>query len=269
MSDATLFRPYELLGARVHAMTLGDLFDDIARAIDAERKWVVGYHNLHSLYLYHHDAAMRRYCDQANRIFIDGMGLVFAARLAGLPIGRQHRSTSVDWLMTLTSLAAARGWRVFLLGSRPGVAARAAEALRSASPNLQIDVAHGYFDMAPTAPENEAVLARIRGFQPSILIVGMGMPRQEQWVVENRHRIDAAVILNLGAIFDYLGGEVPTPPRWMSRIGLEWLGRLVIEPRRLWRRYLVEPWSLLPLLLRDLIENRKAADVDRRADVRL
>lgn len=265
MSDSALLRPYELLGARVHAMTVHELFNDIARAIEAERRWVVGYHNLHSLYLYHHDAVMRRYCDQANRIFIDGMGLVLAARLAGLPIGRQHRSTSIDWLMALTTLAATRGWRIFLLGSRPGVAARAAEVLCEASPDLQIDVAHGHFDMDPTAAENEAVLARIRGFQPSILIVGMGMPRQEQWVVENRHRIDATVILNLGAIFDYLGGEVPTPPRWMSRIGFEWLARLAAEPSRLWRRYLVEPWSLLPLLVRDMIGNRRVASADRPA----
>jgi N-acetylglucosaminyldiphosphoundecaprenol N-acetyl-beta-D-mannosaminyltransferase len=220
---------------------------------------MIANHNLHSIYLYHHCDAMRRYCDRADRIFIDGMALVLLARIVGIPLRREHRFTSVDWLEPLMRLAGANGWRVFLLGSRPGVAAAAGEALRRNVPSFEFDSASGFFDTAPESLENETVLARIDQFRPDILLVGMGMPRQERWILENRDRVSATVIMNLGAIFDYLAGEIPTPPRWMSRLGLEWLGRLIAEPRRLGRRYLVEPWSLLPLLARDLVRRRGSA----------
>jgi N-acetylglucosaminyldiphosphoundecaprenol N-acetyl-beta-D-mannosaminyltransferase len=257
----------DVLGVRVHAMTLADLFADITRAVEGGRPWLIGYHNLHSVYLHHHDADMRRYCERADRLFIDGMGLVLAARIAGYPVGRRHRSTSVDWIGALVELAAARGWRVFLLGSRPGVAARAADVLRARAPAARLEHAHGYFDVTAGGQENEAVLARIRAFRPHLLLVGMGMPRQEKWLMDNQDRLPPVVALNLGAIFDYLGGEVPTPPRWLSRLGFEWLGRLVAEPRRLAARYLAEPWTLVPLLLSD-VRRRWSSGVGERADAR-
>lgn len=83
-------------------------------------------------------------------------------------------------------------------------------------------------------------------------MVGMGMPRQEHWVVEYHERIEANVIWLVGACFDYVAGAIPTPPRWMGRVGLEWLYRLYSEPQRLASRYLLEPWSLVPLMISDL-----------------
>jgi N-acetylglucosaminyldiphosphoundecaprenol N-acetyl-beta-D-mannosaminyltransferase len=84
----------------------------------------------------------------------------------------------------------------------------------------------------------------------------MGMPRQEIWVLNNLEKLHAKVILTCGACMDYIAGEIPTPPRWMGRVGLEWLYRLLSEPGRLWKRYLVEPWFLGGLLVRDLWELR-------------
>jgi N-acetylglucosaminyldiphosphoundecaprenol N-acetyl-beta-D-mannosaminyltransferase len=84
----------------------------------------------------------------------------------------------------------------------------------------------------------------------------MGMPRQEWWILDNLDRISANIVLQAGACFDYVAGEVPLPPRWMGQLGLEWLYRLVSEPGRLWRRYLVEPWSLLIPAGSDLFHRR-------------
>ena len=98
---------------------------------------------------------------------------------------------------------------------------------------------HGYFDKSPDSVENEAVLQAINATRPDILLVGLGMPLQERWLMENWDRIEAKVALPVGALFDYLAGEFPRAPRWMTDHGLEWLGRLIIEPRRLWRRYLL------------------------------
>jgi N-acetylglucosaminyldiphosphoundecaprenol N-acetyl-beta-D-mannosaminyltransferase len=85
-------------------------------------------------------------------------------------------------------------------------------------------------------------------------MVGMGMPVQEHWILHNFFRLSPAVILAPGACFDYIAGVVPTPPRWMGQIGLEWLFRLASEPRRLWKRYLLEPWPVLGLVLKDFFK---------------
>ena len=109
---------------------------------------------------------------------------------------------------------------------------------------------HGYFDKTPGSPENEAVLQRINAARPNILILGFGMPLQERWLLENWERVDANLALTGGAVFDYLSGELRRPPRWMTEHGLEWLGRMLIEPRRLWRRYVVgNPLFLWRVLL--------------------
>jgi len=156
--------------------------------------------------------------------------------------------------------AAQRGWRVFYLGSKPGVAERGAEILQQRFSGLQIATAHGYFDARPDSQENQAILAAINTYQPHVLMVGMSMPRQEHWVLDNLDRLRANAILPAGAAIDYVAGAVPTPPRWAGRWGLEWLFRLVAEPGRLWRRYFVEPWFVLMLVLSERFKLLSLAD---------
>jgi N-acetylglucosaminyldiphosphoundecaprenol N-acetyl-beta-D-mannosaminyltransferase len=149
-------------------------------------------------------------------------------------------------------LAADKGWRVFNLGSPKQVAEKCAAELRRLHPTLKLEVGSGFFDARRGSAENEAVIRRINAYRPDLLLVGMGMPRQEFWTQENFARLNAHVILSSnGAAFDYLAGVVPTPPRWAGRIGLEWFFRLIKEPRRLFARYLVEPWYILLLLMMD------------------
>ena len=237
-----------LLGVTVDPLTITELNKCIAKAVAQGERWIIANHNLHSVYLYHRDPKMRAFFAKAQVVHIDGMSLVYWARVLGYPVTKQHRVTYVDWVHPLMAMAAAEGWRVFYLGGKPGVAARAAEKLRQQYPGLVLETRHGYF----TPEENDAVLEEIARFQPHVLMVGMGMPRQEHWVLDNLERISANAILTAGACFDYVAGVIPTPPRWMGRMGLEWLYRLWSEPRRLARRYLLEPWFLVPLALRDL-----------------
>ncbi|HUK24891.1 MAG TPA: WecB/TagA/CpsF family glycosyltransferase [Terriglobales bacterium] len=224
----------------------------IAEAISGGEKIVVANHNLHSVYLYHRDARMRAFYRQARHVHIDGMPLVLLGQVTGAPVQREHRITYADWIDPLMALARDHGWRVFYLGSRPGVGEQAARKLRRQYPGLVLETAQGYFDATPGSREDSAVLEKINAFQPEILIMGMGMPRQEHWVLEHRPQLSANVILNAGAAMDYVAGAVPTPPRWAGRCGLEWLFRMMAEPQRLWKRYLLEPWFLLPLLVREL-----------------
>jgi N-acetylglucosaminyldiphosphoundecaprenol N-acetyl-beta-D-mannosaminyltransferase len=253
-----------LLGARVHRLTVDGLNAAVEAAVAEGGTTVIAHHNLHSLHLHRRDAALRDFYRAARWIHVDGMPLVWIARWLGHPLGREHRVTYVDWLPPLMALAARRGWRVFYLGSRPGVGARAAELLRRAHPGLRMETAHGYFD-ADDPARNGDVLERIARFRPDVLMVGMGMPRQERWIARNRDRLNAAVVLPCGACMDYVAGAIPTPPRWLGRLGLEWAYRLAVEPRRLARRYLVEPWTLLPALVRELAAARRrppAPDLD-------
>ncbi len=239
-----------LLGIKVHALTMTELHTLIKDVVDNQKQCIIGHHNLHSLYTYHHEPEMREFYRKADYIHVDGMSLVFLARLLGLPLHKKHRVTYVDWVRPLMNEAARQGWRVFFLGSRPGVAARAARTLKKETPGLQLKTMHGYFDAAAQSSANRDVLQCVNMYKPHILMVGMGMPRQEGWVLNNAGNINANVILTVGACMDYVANALPTPPRWMGRLGLEWLFRLFSEPRRLWRRYLLEPWFILKLMVR-------------------
>jgi len=257
-AEASLARdmPYEALGVTMHALDMEGLNRRVEAAATASGGTsVIGHHNLHSVYLARRDPHMQAFYRLARWVHIDGMPLVFVGRLIGHPLGRAHRVTYVDWSESLLGLAANNGWRVFFLGSSAETVRRGVEAIRARHP-LELEAHHGYFNVAPGSRENERVLARIEEFEPDLLLVGMGMPRQERWVVENHDRIRARVIITCGAMMDYLAGAVPTPPRWLGAFGLEWVFRLVHEPRRLFARYLVEPWFLVGPFVRDIWRHR-------------
>ncbi len=212
---------------------------------------VVANHNAHSLFLVRRSAQMRAFFARADLIQIDSTPLILWGRLMGLPLTRAMRSTYLDWRAEFWRLADARRWRVFYLGGAPGVAEAAAARLGERYPNVRIGVRDGYFDRAPDSPDSRRVIADISAFDPDILLVGMGMPLQEAWVLENRARLRRGAIFTVGAAFDYEAGVQRTPPRWTGRLGIEWLARLASQPRRLAFRYLVEPWSLVGPAIED------------------
>jgi N-acetylglucosaminyldiphosphoundecaprenol N-acetyl-beta-D-mannosaminyltransferase len=239
-----------MLGTRFDALTMSQLHEVIFDSVQSGNRRIIANHNLHSIYLFHHDLEMRDFYSKAHAIHIDGMSLVYLARIFGYRVQREHRATYLDWVWPLIVECVRYQWRVFYLGGKPDIAEEAAKYLRHRFPELQLQTHHGYF--ARTVQENARVLEVIRCFRPNVLMVGMGMPLQEHWILENLSQIEANAILTAGACFDYIAGTVPSPPRWIGQIGLEWLFRLASEPRRLWRRYLLEPWYILGLILKEL-----------------
>lgn len=244
------------LGIRVHALSIDDLLALMKERIDSRTRCIVANHNLHSLYLYHHDETLRKFHSIADFTHVDGMSVVALGRLFSLPLQRRHRTGYMDLLPKLIETAVTHNWRIFYLGSRPGVAKRAANLLRQHYPGLNIEKRSGHFEATPDGVENRDVLNHIRAYAPNILLVGMGMPRQETWILNNLQQIEAQVILCCGALMDYVAGEIPTPPRWLGQLGFEWLYRLICEPGRLYYRYLVEPWFIMVLSIRELLSNR-------------
>ncbi len=241
---------FDLLGIRIYALSKRKLVEGVSQAVTDRSRCIIGNHNLHSLYMWFHEPRMREFYALTDYTHIDGMSLVLLGRLLGLPLKREHRTGYMDFLPHLAEEAAKREWRIFYLGSKPGVAEKAARMLRKRYSGLQIVTHHGHFNTEQARPENQAVLAKIKAYAPDVLMVGMGMPRQEVWVLENQKELAAHAVFCCGALMDYVAGEIPTPPRWIGSLGFEWLYRLLSEPARLWQRYLLEPWSVMGQMAR-------------------
>jgi N-acetylglucosaminyldiphosphoundecaprenol N-acetyl-beta-D-mannosaminyltransferase len=183
---------------------------------------------------------------------LDSTPLVHFAKLLGLKSKGFHRCTYLDWRDHFWSLVNRNSWRVMYVGGTAEVGQIAAERLGARYPRARIVTQEGFFDATPGSDDNRGLLGRIRAFDPHVLFVGMGMPRQEIWISQNLEDLPDCAIFSVGAAFDYEAGAQKSAPRWMGRMGIEWLYRLVRDPKRLYRRYCVEPWTLLPLALADL-----------------
>jgi N-acetylglucosaminyldiphosphoundecaprenol N-acetyl-beta-D-mannosaminyltransferase len=254
---------YDLLGLRLQALTPGEIVAITSRAIEKAEHHIIANHNLHSLYIYHHDATTRKFFDQADYIHIDGMAIVGLGQLLKIPLRREHRATYIDLLPRVFAEAEEKGWKIFYLGSKSGVLERAIAKLKKQYPALLIRGRNGHFNAEKPGRENKQVLAEINAYAPAILMVGMGMPRQENWLAENWPSLGCNAAFCCGAALDYVAGEIPTPPRWLGQLGLEWLYRLLAEPKRLWRRYLLEPWFVLVMLARHFLVGGRPDHVSR------
>ncbi len=241
---------YKFLGLSLQALTAADVVSITSQTIKKAERHIIANHNLHSLYIYHHDAKARRFFDQADYVHADGMAIVALGRLLRIPLRHEHRATYVDLLPLIFAEAEQQGWKIFYLGSKPDVVKRAVRKIRTQFPGLQIRARHGHFNADNSSSEKEDVLAEINAYSPQILMVGMGMPRQEHWIADNWQALHCNAAFCCGAALDYIAGEIPTPPRWLGQFGVEWIFRLWSEPKRLWRRYLIEPWFVLVVLSR-------------------
>jgi N-acetylglucosaminyldiphosphoundecaprenol N-acetyl-beta-D-mannosaminyltransferase len=227
-----------IFGIRVDPLTVAQLDSELANMIKTKAHALVFHVNVFALNLAIEDSCLRSIYNRANIVFCDGAGVAIAGRWLGIPIPK--RITYADWMWKLSSFCSQSGFSLYFLGARPGIAEKAARQLINRYPELKVaGYKNGYFDKSFNSIENEEVIQSINQVKPDILVVGFGMPLQEQWLAENWDRIDAHVALTGGAVFDYISGDLQRAPRWMTDHGLEWLGRLFIEPRRLWRRYLI------------------------------
>ena len=227
-----------IFGVRIHALTIAELHQIIAEVIQNDQRALVLNVNVHALNLANKHPWLRDALNEAEIVFCDGAGVIFGAQLLGQQI--PERITYADWFWQLGEFAEANGYSMYFLGAKPGIAKKAAEIMIQRFPRLKIIGTHnGYFDKTSSSAENEAVIHEINSLSPDILTVGMGMPLQERWLHENWDKLNVHVGLAGGAVFDYISGELKRAPTWMNNNGLEWLGRLAIEPRRLWHRYLI------------------------------
>lgn len=232
------FEKISILDVRVDIVGLDELLDNVLVLIHGQKKAIITYVNVHAINLAQELTWFREFINSSQIVFCDGYGVKWAARF--LHSKDLQRYTPPDWFGQLAGVSAERGISMFFLGTRQEVVEKAAAVLKDKYPDLKIlGVHHGFFDKSLLGSENQEIVKKINMLQPDILIVGFGMPAQEKWISENITELQVHVVFPVGAYFDYLAGEVVRAPRWMTDNGLEWLGRLLIEPRRLWKRYVL------------------------------
>ena len=247
-----------LLGQPMDLVRPEEVLHHVDAWVTEGRKALVANHNLNSLNLIRRNPAMAAFYERADLVEVDSTPLIHFAKLLGLHGKAFHRCTYLDWRDHFWSLADRKGWRVLYLGGAPGVGETARQRLTTLYPGTTIAVRDGYFDAAPGSAGTASVLAEIAAFKPHILFVGMGMPRQEVWIGQNLDALPDSVIFSVGAAFDYEAGVQSAAPRWMGPLGIEWLYRLVKDPQRLARRYLIEPWGLADLIVADIVAATRA-----------
>ena len=217
----------DLLGVGFDPLTLSGAVEAADRLVRAGRGGYIVTANPEILLRTRKDEGYRRAVNAGDLVLADGVGDLLAGRILGTPL--PERVTGSDLTPLLLERLAARGGSVFLYGGKPGVARRAAEQLSAAYPGLRIAGAeNGYIS------DESALLARLRGEKPDLLLVGLGAPRQELWMAEHREDL-GAVMIGVGGLMDVLAGDLPRAPEAWRRAGLEWLFRLLRQPGRIGR----------------------------------
>jgi exopolysaccharide biosynthesis WecB/TagA/CpsF family protein len=220
-----------VLGVPFWNVSFADAVRAIRGMLEDERAHQVVLANAHALNLACERPAYRRILAGASLVLRDGVGVELAALLHGHRL--VHNFVGTDFIPDLLGALADVTPRVFLYGAASGVAAEAARVLERRHPAIRVvGTAAGYGDEAE-------VLARVRDAAPNVVLVALGNPRQEQWIAAHLDELPPGVAIGVGALFDYLAGRVPRAPRWVLALRGEWLFRLAVEPRRLWRRYVV------------------------------
>ncbi|MEW6447676.1 MAG: WecB/TagA/CpsF family glycosyltransferase [Bacillota bacterium] len=243
-----------VLGVRVDATSFADAVSRIGGWANGFESRYVVVANVHVAMMAHDDPAYREIVNNADLVTPDGMPLVWALRVLGFK--QQERVHGARLVLDLCNWAAANEAPVFFYGSTPETLAALRRNLLARFPNLRIA---GMYSppFRPLSPaEDEADVKRINASGAHIVFVGLGAPKQERWMAAHRGRVNA-VMLGVGAAFDILAGRIKQAPAWMQRSGLEWLYRLLKEPRRLWWRYLYYNPRYLALLSLQLLGLKK------------
>jgi N-acetylglucosaminyldiphosphoundecaprenol N-acetyl-beta-D-mannosaminyltransferase len=244
----------------VDRISLEDLLGLVRAALDNGALQTVLNANANAVTLAETNPSFATAMAKADVVFCDGFGVYVASRVLGAPI--PDRITYADFTEKLAQACHAKGASMFFLGAKEGVAAKAAHNLAAAVPGLRVQSHHGYFEKNERS--SREVIDIINRSGASVLLVGFGMPLQELWITSYRAQLKPLVVFSVGAAFDYAAGEVARGPRWLTQYGFEWLARLAIEPRRLWRRYLLGLPEFAILVARQWAAGRKPLRAESR-----
>jgi exopolysaccharide biosynthesis WecB/TagA/CpsF family protein len=247
-------RKIRLFGLLIDNTRLDAAARDLVLAASDGRRTRAVFVNAHAINTALASPSFKATVASADRIYADGSGMAIAAKMAGEPLADNVNGT--DLLPLLCEQAIAAGVSIFLLGGKPGIAAKAAENVAGFGLGKSIaGTHHGYFRKG--GDEEDRVIGAINASGAAIVLVGFGVPLQDDWAARNAARLDAPVIAGVGGLFDFFSGAVSRSPKAMRSIGCEWMWRLALEPRRMARRYLIGNAVFLGHALREAAARRQ------------
>jgi exopolysaccharide biosynthesis WecB/TagA/CpsF family protein len=232
-------RRVTILGVEIDAVTIDEAIGTIPRFIANRRSALVFWLNVDNLMKVKRDPELRAIFRASDLVLVDGTPMMWAARFLGSPL--PGRVSGSDFVPAFCRAAATEGHRIFLLGALPGVADAAKDRLERMNPGLRIVGTYAPpFGFEKDACECARIVSLVRAAAPDVLFVAFGAPKEQKWLYRFRNELNVPASMGVGSTLDYLGGRLKRAPLWLQRAGLEWSYRLMQEPRRLWRRYLLE-----------------------------
>jgi N-acetylglucosaminyldiphosphoundecaprenol N-acetyl-beta-D-mannosaminyltransferase len=246
------YRRVDILGCPFDAVSFDDVVTEIERAVTEQRQLQVVPGNVDFVMKARADRTFRGLLGEIELIVADGVPITWAAALLGTPLKR--RVSGTDVVSRCADISAKTGAPVALIGAAPGIAERAATQMRAMAPGSTLYVIPTPMTLGPS--ESEKVVTAIQGHAAKIVLVALGAPRQERWIRQYLAKSGAYVGIGVGSAFDIISGHKPRAPAFMADNGFEWLHRMVQEPKRLGRRYLIENSPFLMILAREYWSRR-------------
>jgi len=236
-----------LLNTYINNATMQEAIDAIEKMIKADKKSYVVAVNVDVVMKIEDDKYLKRIVDCADMALADGKPLVWISRLYGKPL--KAKVSGSDLVPLLCRVAAEKGYRLFIIGGKDGIAARAKSKLEGRFSKIQIVGTYAPpFGFEKDKQELNRINKMISDAHPDLLIACFGCPKQEKWIYENIGKYDARVSICAGATVDFLAGNVKRAPHWMSEHGLEWFYRFLQEPKRMFKRYFVNDVKIMGLV---------------------
>ncbi len=230
-------RHAEVLGVKVSAINMQDAVELASQWINCGKPGYVCVSSVHVIMEAQRRPEVLRALNQATMNTPDGMPLTWVGRYQGFP--DMDRVFGPDLMIEICRISVERGFRHFLFGGKPGVAEELKERLQDRFPGLDVVGTHGGVFRSLSPDEEQRLVGQIRQSKPHIVWVGLGAPKQELFMAQYVDRLQVPLLVGVGAAFDFHTGRIRDCSPWVKRAGLQWLHRLIQEPRRLWRRYLV------------------------------
>lgn len=238
----------DVLGIQIDNLDFQEALARVEEIIAAREPEYFSCINLHQIVLYKENERFREITNRAGLLTVDGQPVMWIAKLFGTPV--KEKVPGEEFVPAVCRLAAEKGYRVFFLGGAPGAAERAVENLRKESPQLKVA---GTYSPPFGFERDEMEIAKInellKASQADLLFVGLGSPKQDIFIDENKDVYQIPLSLSIGIAIDYLGGSIEPTPKWARDHGLAWFFRFIQEPRRLFKRYFVEGWKVMGYIL--------------------
>ncbi|WP_243099043.1 WecB/TagA/CpsF family glycosyltransferase [Clostridium sp. AF22-10] len=237
----------ELLNTYINNVTMSETVEAIEQMITADKKSYIVAINVDVVMKIEDDPYLKKVVDRADMVLVDGKPLVWISKMHGKPL--KAKISGSDLVPLLCEAAAEKGYKIFIIGGKDGIAAQAKEKLESKHPKIQIVGTYAPpFGFEKDEKELNHINQMISDVKPDLLIACFGCPKQEKWIYENIGKYDAKVSVCAGATVDFLAGNVKRAPRWMSEHGLEWFYRFLQEPKRMFKRYFINDIKIVNLI---------------------